>query len=123
MTNHEQKARELAERCAELIVAKIGEVAAGEDVNPLDFVKFTQETILRELNLAKLVEDEAMLSGVLNLERPYPLTEVLAVLIQATEHLLKDHDCDQHGHERFLYAKDEAKLILKKQTAPPSATR
>jgi hypothetical protein len=101
----EQQAREMAERCAYAIV---------HQHTPDGVIKDATRVILHSLNLAALLEDKARLAEILNLERPYPLSEILSVLIQATEHLLKDHDCYRHGHERFGYAADEAKSILEK---------
>lgn len=43
---------------------------------------------------------------------PWPLPDVLAKLIAATEHLLRDHDCDAHGHEEYKAAVDSGKTLL-----------
>ena len=32
-------------------------------------------------------------------ETPWPLDDILRVLMDATQHLLDDHDCDLDGHE------------------------
>lgn len=40
----------------------------------------------------------------LGMDTSWPLSDVLAKLIEATDHLLKVHSCDTHGHEEFLTA-------------------
>ncbi len=44
------------------------------------------------------IEDFLALSG------PWPTCEVLKTLVLAAEHLLRDHDCDVHGHEEIARA-------------------
>jgi hypothetical protein len=46
---------------------------------------------------------------------PWPLHDVLAKLIEATEHLLDHHDCDTHGHEEFRTAANRGKELLGSQ--------
>lgn len=56
-------------------------------------------------------------------DSPWPLHEVLAVLVEATEHLLTAHECDTHGHERFVEACRVARQLLAERSAssPDSA--
>lgn len=44
--------------------------------------------------------------------QPWPLRDVLSKLIEATEHLLNDHDCDTDGHEQFRGCANRAKELL-----------
>lgn len=46
------------------------------------------------------------------MDTPWPLHDVLAKLIEATEHLLTVHDCDVHGHEEFRTAAEAGKRLL-----------
>jgi hypothetical protein len=46
------------------------------------------------------------------LDTPWPLPDVLAKLIEATEHLLDGHSCDAHGHELFRRATEVGKTML-----------
>lgn len=45
-------------------------------------------------------------------DQVWPLRSILEKLVKATDHLLRDHDCDTHGHEEFAYARDAALAIL-----------
>ena len=65
----------------------------------------------RQKEIRRLEEriEDVMASGT-----PWPLRDVLAVLVEAVDHLLLDHDCDRHGHERVGAARDAAKDILRK---------
>lgn len=49
------------------------------------------------------------------MDTPWPLRDVLAKLIAATEHLLDDHACDTHGHEEFRTAANRGKELLASQ--------
>jgi hypothetical protein len=49
----------------------------------------------------------------LALDTPWPLPDVLAKLIEATEHLLGHHGCDAHGHEEYRAAAESGKAVLK----------
>lgn len=40
----------------------------------------------------------------LQLDTPWPLRDTVEKLVEATEHLLQDHDCDAHGHEVYSLA-------------------
>ena len=40
---------------------------------------------------------------------PWPLADVLDKLAAAADHLLRDHDCDAHGYEGILAARDAAR--------------
>lgn len=46
-------------------------------------------------------------------DTPWPLVAVLGTLLEASEHLLKDHNCDRHGWERVVYARDYAAAYLR----------
>lgn len=48
----------------------------------------------------------------LGMDTPWPLSDVLAKLIEATEHLLDTHGCDTHGHEAFRTAAVRGKGYL-----------
>lgn len=45
-------------------------------------------------------------------DTPWPLHEVLARLVHAAEHLLRDHGCDTHGHEGIRDAAVAGRSIL-----------
>jgi len=60
------------------------------------------------LEKIKLYEDS------LAMATPWPLPDVLEVLTNAADHLLLDHDCDQHGYERVAAARDAGKKILER---------
>lgn len=46
-------------------------------------------------------------------ETAWPLRDVLAKLVEAVDHLLDVHDCDAHGHEQFIIARDKARELLR----------
>lgn len=46
------------------------------------------------------------------MDTPWPLHDVLARLIEATEHLLHYHSCDMHGHEEWGAAVASGKTLL-----------
>lgn len=52
-----------------------------------------------------------MSAVVMGMDTPWPLHDVLAKLVQATEHLLNVHACDAHGHEEFGIAAQRGKQI------------
>lgn len=39
----------------------------------------------------------------------WPVSDVLNKLVEATEHLLRDHNCDEQGHETWKYAAEAAR--------------
>jgi|SRR5208283_615451 len=47
------------------------------------------------------------------LGEPWPLYDVLTRLADAADHLLRDHDCDTHGHEGIKEASEAARRILR----------
>ena len=51
---------------------------------------------------------------------PWSLLDVLARLTDAADHLLKEHDCDAHGHEEIAAARDAARMVLR-STRPEDA--
>lgn len=63
-----------------------------------------------ELELAK---ERNRLRVIAGMDQPWPLTDVLEKLLEASEHLLQDHDCDVHGHEEFKIACLRGREILK----------
>lgn len=48
--------------------------------------------------------DKETLRQVLRLDQPWPLKDILSVLLAAADHLLSGHDCDHHGWERVNHA-------------------
>ncbi len=58
-----------------------------------------------------LVEN-ARLREALGLYSPWPLLDTMERLMEATEHLLKVHSCDTHGHETFRRALAESRKLL-----------
>jgi hypothetical protein len=56
----------------------------------------------------------------MRMDEPWSLPEVLAKLIEATEHSLNFHSCDTHGHELFRAAANAGRSILREwqSTAP-----
>lgn len=71
---------------------------------PMERTSKSYEDILRER--------VRRLEGVFGLYRPWPLNDVLNKLIEAAEHLTKDHSCDAHGYEEIIHALGEAKYYL-----------
>ena len=49
---------------------------------------------------------------VFGMSEPWPLNDILAKLVEATQHLLDDHNCDTHGHEEFRHAASGGKACL-----------
>lgn len=52
----------------------------------------------------KLEKQVMGLRAALQTEQPWPLTDILKMLCEATRHLLDNHDCDHHGHEGYRNA-------------------
>lgn len=46
------------------------------------------------------------------MDTPWPLRDVVAALVRATDHLLDYHACDTHGHEEFRTAAKRGKELL-----------
>lgn len=63
-------------------------------------------------NEDRIAELEQRLARVLQTNNPWPLSDVLAVLCGAVDHLLVDHNCDTHGHEEFNRAVNRGREIL-----------
>lgn len=61
---------------------------------------------------ASLQEQRDKLHLALAMDIPWPLPDILAKLIEAAEHLLRDHDCDYHGHESYRVAIEYGKISL-----------
>jgi hypothetical protein len=53
------------------------------------------------------------------MDTPWPLHDVLAKLIEATEHLLDQHNCDTHGHEEYRTAAIAGKDLHARCSSPP----
>jgi hypothetical protein len=64
----------------------------------------------------RLAEAEA-LKEALGFATPWPITDVLTVLVDATQHLRQDHDCDCPSHERRKYAADAATQMIERLVA------
>jgi len=45
-------------------------------------------------------------------DRPWPLLEILRKLADSSDHLLRDHGCDRHGHEEVRAAVRSARGII-----------
>lgn len=50
---------------------------------------------------------------------PWPLPSILDTLARAAEHLIRDHDCDAHGHELAIYAAKAAREWLRVAAPEP----
>jgi hypothetical protein len=61
------------------------------------------------------------LIALLRLDQPWPLRDVIAKLVGATEHLLSDHGCDEHGHEETRRALIEGLAWIKAYDAQATA--
>lgn len=75
-------------------------------------------------NCSHLIERERTANEPLSegMDTPWPLRDVLAKLIEATEHLLDDHACDTHGHEEYRAAVNAGKKLAEQRASqPPSA--
>lgn len=53
-----------------------------------------------------------LVDKLLALDQPWSLLDVLGKLVNATDHLLHDHDCDHHGYEAIDAAKEAARRHL-----------
>jgi hypothetical protein len=49
------------------------------------------------------------------LDQPWPLPDVVAKLVDAARHLLKDHACDRHGYEAVTAAADAGEAWLRER--------
>lgn len=58
------------------------------------------------------------LRDVLAIAEPWPTKDVLARLADAADHLLRDHGCDAHGYEGVNAARDQARSIAARISAP-----
>lgn len=52
------------------------------------------------------------MNKILGLDNAWPLHDVLRHLIESTNHLLHDHNCDHTGHELTKEVRDQAKKYL-----------
>jgi hypothetical protein len=59
------------------------------------------------------------MNALFGMDQPWPLYDVVAKLIEATEHLLNDHSCDRHGYEEFRTAVIKGKEYLDKIKETP----
>lgn len=60
-----------------------------------------------------LEKAEAKLDFYLLIDRPWTTPDVLKKLADAADHLLREHDCDCHGHEEIAVARDVARAVSK----------
>jgi hypothetical protein len=58
------------------------------------------------------------LREILAIAQPWPTKDVLARLADAADHLLRDHGCDAHGYEGVGAARDQARAIAARISAP-----
>lgn len=72
-----------------------------------------------DILLLEAAEEIERLHAALGMDQPWPLPDVLAKLIEATEHLLKQHDCDAHGHEEYRAAADYGHALMLVLRAAP----
>ena len=54
----------------------------------------------------------AALLSALGIDGPWPVADVLDRLLAAHEHLHEGHDCDHHGYEVTMAARDAARQIV-----------
>ena len=47
--------------------------------------------------------------------KPWPPRDVMAKLLEATEHCLTEHNCDKDGWEQFVAARDAARELIAKK--------
>jgi hypothetical protein len=59
----------------------------------------------------------------LGMDTPWPLHDVVAKLIEATQHLLDHHQCDVHGHEEFRTAANRGHEYLAALRSPAETSR
>lgn len=75
--------------------------------------------------LAASVTELSAAGALLSMGQPWPLRDIIAKLIEATEHLLDDHACDTDGHEQFRGCANRAKELLpiidRALSQPPSS--
>ncbi len=64
--------------------------------------------------LGALRDEDKRFREALGFDTSYPVHEVLRLLADAADHLLKAHDCDAHGWEVVGGARDAAREILKR---------
>lgn len=98
----------LAERCDALKRELDAAVDKRENLSRQLAAALEREEAQFEREVA-LREDAARL---LMLDRPWSLADTLRKLVEATEHLLRDHDCDVHGWEGYEHAKTAAQEWL-----------
>lgn len=71
---------------------------------------------LRE-KLSKALASVRELEAVVRLSNAAELIDILTNLASAADHLLRDHDCDRHGHERIGLDAQSAQQIAAKLTS------
>lgn len=64
----------------------------------------------RHRDLYRIEPGKAALASAM--DTPWPLRDVVAALVRATDHLLDYHACDTHGHEEFRTAANRGKELL-----------
>jgi len=98
-----------------LTLVAIGrQVRASERAGRLLTTTLSPDALLDELerDFAKVTKQRDELAGLLGMDTPWPITDVLAKLSDAADHLLRDHACDQHGYEDVAAARDAARAAL-----------
>ena len=83
-----------AERCRDFIAAELEASSGKSNAEVMEY--------MRALGFAR-DERDALLTA-LGLYSPWPLSDVLDLLCDATDHLLIDHACDTDGYEQFALA-------------------
>jgi hypothetical protein len=81
----------------------------------------TREALSREVAALRSAPETRVAPALpMRMDEPWSLPEVLAKLIEATEHSLNVHSCDNHGHELYRSAAIAGRSILHEwqNTAP-----
>ena len=76
------------------------------------------KALLAQPSSASAGDAEALASGN---DTAWPLRSVLNVLANAADHLLRDHNCDEHGWEMTSAARDAARALLAAAPSPEGA--
>lgn len=69
----------------------------GSSIHALTYLRRLIEQINQQLTAERERTDK--LEEALGIDQAWPLSDVLLKLCEASDHLLKHHDCDSHGHE------------------------
>jgi len=118
MTDNPQQSRDLASKdqlLEEFVAAAVAELRGHRycgDAYPQNGWPGVNAALAKYEAWRRAVETKAAPRDFMRLSTPWPLPDVLEKLLEATEHLLKDHDCDAHGHELFRRAVKVGRDIL-----------